>query len=317
MSFIIALHIELLTILSTQDRYSVFLRIMRQWWNLTSLKRSGCGHDPAGVDATQQGQLAVLCPACLQLRKNVPEDLAHVSSNERWLYSLFLAIDTNFRLKHRLVSNDIKDPGLSPRWWYFVEEGQYKTYLRDHADVRQEKSMCVSHNAIKMADTKLSKGLVATGVGSVVCAQHDMRLASGVGDLQRGEKYMNMDYIVFSALSAFASTPIVNFSYDIACQWHKKLWQRVSTLPLQLQPNCVHTAFNFFVLKFYIAAHIAACQMNFSFNWTPVRIWANFTPFHDAPTILAMRFEPDFRATHALAHTSAFGRVTVHSVALP
>ncbi|KAG1857412.1 hypothetical protein F4604DRAFT_1931519 [Suillus subluteus] len=47
------------------------------------------------------------------------------------------------------------------------------------------------------------------------------------------------------------------------------------------------------------------------------RIWANFVPFHDAPTILATRFKPDFRAMRALAHTSAFGRVTVHSVALP
>ncbi|KAG2358630.1 hypothetical protein BDR07DRAFT_1452640 [Suillus spraguei] len=248
-----------------KDRYRVFLRIVRQWRNLTSLKRSGRGHDPAGVDATQQGQLAVPCPACPQLGKNVPEDLAHVSSNEQWLYSLFLAIDANFRLKRRLVSNDIKDPGLSPGWGYFVEEGQYKTYLRNHADVTQEKSMCISHNAINMADTKLSKGLAATGVGSVVCARHDMRLANGVGDLQRGEKYMNMDYIVFSALSAFPSTPIVNFSYDIACQWHKKLWQRVLALPSQLQPNHMHTAFNFFVPKF----HIATCQTNFSFNWTP------------------------------------------------
>lgn len=59
---------------------------MRQWRNLTSLKRSGRGHDPAGVDATQQGQLAVLCPACPQLGKNVPEDLAQVSSNERYVF---------------------------------------------------------------------------------------------------------------------------------------------------------------------------------------------------------------------------------------
>jgi hypothetical protein len=39
-----------------------------------------------------------------------------------------------------------------------------------------------------MADTKASKGLAATGVGSIVCARHDMRLANGVGDLQKGEK---------------------------------------------------------------------------------------------------------------------------------
>jgi hypothetical protein len=58
----------------------------------------------------------------------------------RWLYSLFLAIDANFCLKRCLVSNNIKDPGLSCGWGYFVEEGQYKTYLCNHADVTQEVS---------------------------------------------------------------------------------------------------------------------------------------------------------------------------------
>ncbi|KAG1759135.1 hypothetical protein EDD22DRAFT_981161 [Suillus occidentalis] len=228
-----------------KDRYSVFLRIMKQWRNLKSLKRSGRGHDPAGVDATQEGQLAVLCPACPQFGKNVLDDLTYVSPNQRWLYSLFLAIDANFRLKRRFVSNDVKDPGLSRGWGYFVEEQQYKAYLHDHADEAQEKSACVSHNAVNMADTKASKGLAATGVGSIVCARHDMRLANGMALRQ-------VLMILF------------NFSYDIACQWHKKLWQCVSTaLPLQLQPNRTQTTFNFF------PAHIPACQTNFSFNWTP------------------------------------------------
>jgi hypothetical protein len=39
-----------------------------------------------------------------------------------------------------------------------------------------------------MADTKSSHGLAATGVGTVDCARHDMKLANGVGDLQKGEK---------------------------------------------------------------------------------------------------------------------------------
>ncbi|KAG2078539.1 hypothetical protein BDR04DRAFT_1147236 [Suillus decipiens] len=251
------------------DYYSVFLRIMKQWQNLKSLKRSGCGHDPARVDATEEGQLAVLCPACPQFGKNVFDDLTDVSPNQCWLYSLFLAIDTNFHLKHHFVSNYIKDPRLSCGWGYFVEEQQYKAYLHDHADKAQEKSACISHNAVNMADTKAFKGLTATGVGSIVCTQHDMWLANGVSDLQKGEKYINMDYIVFSALSTLSTTPIVNLSYDIACQWHKKLWQCVSTaLPLQLQPNCMQTTFNF-VPKFHIATHIPACQTNFSFNWTP------------------------------------------------
>ncbi|KAG1760000.1 hypothetical protein EDD22DRAFT_980836 [Suillus occidentalis] len=275
-TFTVLKHFHLLSFESKVSAYefyhslALFLRIMKQWRNLKSLKRSGRGHDPARVDATQEGQLAVLCPACPQFGKNILDDLTYVSPNQRWLYSLFLAIDTNFRLKRRFVSNDIKDPGLSHGWGYFVEEQQYKAYLHDHADEAPEKSACVSHNAVNMADTKASKGLAATGVGSIVCAWHDMQLANGVGDLQKGEKYINMDYIVFSALSTLSTTPIVNFSYDIACQWHKKLWQRVSTaLPLQLQPNCTQTTFNFFVPKFHITAHIPACQTNFSFNWTP------------------------------------------------
>lgn len=40
-----------------------------------------------------------------------------------------------------------------------------------------------------MADTKSHKGLVATGVGTVDCARHNMKLPGGVGDLQKGEKY--------------------------------------------------------------------------------------------------------------------------------
>ncbi|KAG2037090.1 hypothetical protein BDR03DRAFT_934153 [Suillus americanus] len=243
---------------SIKDRYSVFLRMMAEWRNLKALKRAGRGHDPAGVSATKEGEIVVLCPACPHPGKNVPETLEDVSPGNRWIYSLFLAIDANFRLKQRLVSSDDRDPGLSQGWGYFVKESNYKAYLQENASLAQEKSNCVSHNAVNMADTKSSKGLAATGVGTVVCARHDMRLANGVGDLQKGKsEYLNMDYIVFSALSRFSSIPSVNFSYDIACQWHKKLWHRVTQ------------QFRFFIPKFHLAAHVAACQMTFSFNWSP------------------------------------------------
>ncbi|KAG2038914.1 hypothetical protein BDR03DRAFT_1009383 [Suillus americanus] len=182
-----------------KDRYSVFLRIMAEWHNIKALKRAGRGHDPAGVDATQEGELVVLCPACPHPGKNLAE-----------------------------ILNDVA-PG---------------------------NCACISHITVNMADMKASKGLAATGVGTVVCVRHDMQLANGVGDLQKGEKYLNMDYIVFSTLSCFSSIPAINFSYDIACQWHKKLWHRVQQ-------------YRFFVPKFHLAAHIAACQTKFSFNWSP------------------------------------------------
>jgi hypothetical protein len=37
------------------------------------LKRAGRGQDPAGVDATAQGELAVECPACPHPNRNLPK----------------------------------------------------------------------------------------------------------------------------------------------------------------------------------------------------------------------------------------------------
>jgi hypothetical protein len=60
---------------------------MQLWHHLLMLKRAGHGHDPAGLDATSQGELAVECPICPHLGCNLPEDwnlalpeVMHVSS---------------------------------------------------------------------------------------------------------------------------------------------------------------------------------------------------------------------------------------------
>ena len=45
----------------------------------------------------------------------------------RWLYSCFLAIDANFRLK--LKSCGIKDPEIGSRWSYFMENKQYSRHI--------------------------------------------------------------------------------------------------------------------------------------------------------------------------------------------
>lgn len=43
-----------------------------------------------------------------------------------------------------------------------------------------------------------------------------------------------MDYVVCSALLALAVC-MINISYDIACQWHEKLWSRMETMPERLR----------------------------------------------------------------------------------
>ena len=48
-------------------------RVFRMWKNLMSLKRGGRGNDPAGIEATSNGELMVECPACPHPGKNLPD----------------------------------------------------------------------------------------------------------------------------------------------------------------------------------------------------------------------------------------------------
>jgi hypothetical protein len=59
----------------------------------------------------------------------------------RFIYSLFLAIDANFRLKRKAVSSDRVDPGLCRGWAYFNEEQKYKAFVAEFANLPQEASL--------------------------------------------------------------------------------------------------------------------------------------------------------------------------------
>ncbi|KAF8132456.1 hypothetical protein EV363DRAFT_1163307 [Boletus edulis] len=273
--------------LANKDRYESFLRVIREWRNLKMLKRSGRGHDPIGIPGTADGDCAVLCPACPQPGKNLPDDWEFAPQKKSWLYALFVALDANFRLKRKAVSSDEVDPSLSNGWAYFVDEYAYKEHLKTQVNVTQPKSSCSSHDAVNLADVKNSSGLAATGVGTVECARHNLKRPNGVGNLQKGERYVNMDYLFFSSLR---HSPLrsLNVSYDIACQWSKNLWDRMTTLPRPMQIQHDDKCVKFFVPKFHLPAHIMRCQTQYSFNFiphvgrtdgeAPERGWANINP---------------------------------------
>ncbi|KAI6142305.1 hypothetical protein EDD17DRAFT_1711602 [Pisolithus thermaeus] len=255
-------------VLDIKGRYESFIRSVREWRHLKMLKWSGRGHDPAGIVNTSSGECAVLCPACPHPGINLPDGWESSPPHRKWLYADFVAIDANFRLKRKHVSSDAIDPSLSDGWGYFVEDSQYRTFLNERRHDIQEKSTCSSHNAVNMADTKSSQGLATTGVSSIVCVRHNFKYPNGVVDLEKGERYANMDYAFFSAMR-HSSCNVLNVSYDIACQWHKNLWARMLAFPpaLQLQHTIMNT--HFFVPKFHLPAHIAKCHTLYSFNFLP------------------------------------------------
>ncbi|KAG1724212.1 uncharacterized protein EDB91DRAFT_1239993 [Suillus paluster] len=257
-----------------------------EYWQTLARLTNNTGVNPP--KATQHGACAVLCPACPQPGKNLPSGWEDTPFEQRWKYSLFLAIDANFRLVHKNVSSNKADPGLNKGWAYFVEEKAFKKFLHDTGKQPQEKSSCASHNTVNLAETKNSCGLAATGASTVDCSRHNMKCPCGVGDLQKGKRYINMDYLFFSTLQYSKDVVTLNVSYDIACQWSKNLWDCMATYPCQMHVERSTKEFVFLVPKFHLPAHIAFCQVTYSHNLikgmgrtdgeAPERGWANINP---------------------------------------
>jgi hypothetical protein len=96
-----------------------------------------------------------------------------------------------------------------------------------------------------------------------------------------------MDYLFFSSLS-FTDFVRLVMSYDIACQWHIKLWERMFNFPHYFHFDCDIKMVTFLVPKFHLPAHVEKCQTAFSFNLTrgvgrtdgeaPERGWSDINP---------------------------------------
>ncbi|KAJ7080557.1 hypothetical protein C8R43DRAFT_909917, partial [Mycena crocata] len=203
------------------DRYKQFIRMARQWAFLQRTRRAGQANDPEGLAATLVGQMMVICWACPYDGRNLPTDWRDVDPRYAFLYMLLLVIDANFKLKNRIRKHETYDPSLGPGYGVFVHPTPYKEHLKGYVGEKDK-------------DTRNTVGLRVSGVGGCVCARHECMRPNGLGDLQKGERYANMDYIVMSSLRGYNLTHLT-LSYDIACQWKKGLPDRMQKLPSEIQ----------------------------------------------------------------------------------
>ncbi|TDL14293.1 hypothetical protein BD410DRAFT_846162 [Rickenella mellea] len=248
-----------------KERYKEFLRCVHEYRHVLSAKRSARGHDPGGVQATKPGECAVECPACPQPGRNLPEGWETAEPKDRFKYALFLAMDANFRLK--LKERGIRDEPLGDGWAYFVPSRPFKEHLLDYVG-QPEMNMCESkHRAVDHANIRGNAKLAVNGVGGVNCSRHALNRSIGFGDLQRGEKYANMDYFVLSTLHD-VKVKTLYLSYDIACQWFVNLPTRVEEYPfrLQINPDLVVIVA---VPKLHLVGHGPKCQTKYSLNYIP------------------------------------------------
>ncbi|KII82921.1 hypothetical protein PLICRDRAFT_83984, partial [Plicaturopsis crispa FD-325 SS-3] len=288
-----------------QDRYSVFLRIIREWQYLAFLKRSGRGHDPGGHAGTKDGELAIICPACPQPGINLPDGWKDAPAPTKWIYTLYLGIDANFRMVRKLVSNITVDPSLVDGKAYLVARKDYMEHVLSYPE---QPNTCVAHDAIQSANGKNSRGLDTTGLGNVVCTRHDMCRKNAMGDLQKGEKYCNMDYLVLSTLEGHGLARIV-LSYDIACQWHINLAQRMEAYPSSKQLNADGSlSLVYLVPAFHLPAHRSACHTDYSHALTR---WIGHCE-GEAPERLWEKLDPLAPSTKEMGPGSRYDKLTFH-----
>ncbi|KAJ7825743.1 hypothetical protein B0H14DRAFT_3468249 [Mycena olivaceomarginata] len=228
------------------NRYHAFLCMVHEYSHLLMLKRAGRGHVISGVMGTQQGELAVRCPCCPIPGVNLPDETA--PPEFQFLYIFFLAIDTCFRLTRRLVSSILKDPSLGSGWAYMVESVLYRQFLLMVTD-QKEMSTYSGLAVLDHANTKFSRGYATTGIGMGVYAQHEFVQPNGVGDLQKGERYANMDWIAACIVIALDPQLRKVISYNI---WHLIL-------------GLVH----FVIPKLHIKGHKIPCQDKYSLELVP------------------------------------------------
>ncbi|KAJ7620508.1 hypothetical protein DFH06DRAFT_1273756 [Mycena polygramma] len=217
------------------DRRRPFMRCVREWRNMQLFKRAGRVHALSGVDGTADGELAQFCHACPQPGLNLPDGWNEEGASTAFKYYIHLGQDANFRARGRLVSSDAKDPTLGQGLAYFVDKIPYTEHIKHYVN-QEEISSCSGFAAMFLANLKRVKGLRTSGVGGVTCTRHNMWRANGMGDLQKGERYCNMDWVFASSMRNSEILHIM-FTYDINCQYFKGFWDRMRKLPEYLHLN--------------------------------------------------------------------------------
>ncbi|KAG2126046.1 hypothetical protein DEU56DRAFT_916197 [Suillus clintonianus] len=252
-----------------KSRYTAFMRMVREYRHILLLKRGGRGHVENGIANVRQGELAVHCPACPHPGINLPRGWETVEPSLKFLYYSIIAMDANFRLKNRTRSSDLADPGMHTGLAYFVVTKPYSAHVLQFAS-QKDVSTCSGFSALAHAESKFSNGLRATGVGLCICAHHEFVRPKGVGDLQKGERFCNMDFIFFSTIIPLLLLNVV-ISYDIACQWKINLLDRMTKLPekMHIPVAVTTTSFMFGIPKFHASAHDDGCSIPHSLNLMP------------------------------------------------
>ncbi|EMD33433.1 hypothetical protein CERSUDRAFT_25686, partial [Gelatoporia subvermispora B] len=128
-----------------------------------------------------------------------------------------------------------------------------------------------------------------SGTVGLSCARHMFVLPGGGVDLQKGERFANVDFAMISGLQRWMTLPLHISGYDINCQYRKKFAKRMDWFREHqgVLRSISHVEFPqtlSVIGKFHLPAHKGSCRYKFSYYWmpgagmmdgeAPERIWA-------------------------------------------
>ncbi len=107
----------------------------------------------------------------------------------RWKYTLYIAIDANFRLVRFVVSNASRDPSLIDGAGFVVAQEEFRKHVAEYGKrIPFDPSDCRDHQAVKLATSKRGAGLATSGVATVDCARHNSKGPAAVTILDHSEE---------------------------------------------------------------------------------------------------------------------------------
>ncbi|KAL0570105.1 hypothetical protein V5O48_011855 [Marasmius crinis-equi] len=280
-----------------KGRYDELSCVIRMFRHLRLLKRGGVGSSLSpDLENIPSGSLVVKWPACPRPEVNLPENWLEVVREKQFLYYKFISVDACFRLKCRMVSSEVKDPGQATGKSYYVEQADYQEQMELMKNAPEEKinPHCTGHGlaAIEQAYTKFRKGFSTTGCILCLCARHEMVEPNGISDLDVGEKFWHTDWAI--SASQMHSDPRLTrvLSYDICCQYHVNFFERLTRVPEHIRIEIHAGRWRFVVPKLHIKGHGRDCQEKFAFHLLPgggqtdgegiERQWASLGPISTA-----------------------------------
>ncbi|KLO06221.1 hypothetical protein SCHPADRAFT_946269 [Schizopora paradoxa] len=247
------------------DPYPQFMRATRLWRFLTIEKRSGraFGLDNF-VKFRPPGSVALPCLPCPYPGFNMAPNW-WIEVIEAYIHDKRAEMDGNFHLCKMSKNCNKKDHSLWRGSSCLHQREDIETHVSKFGADISEKSTCVKFNATENQNRMKHRGEDITGIFSILCC-HGVPEPLGSVDLQRGERYINVDFVLASVLRNLRGLKRMVLAYDVACQYNINVHKRFS----KTAPDVLDTLpmVEFLVGKMHLQAHEEECRYLYSLSYT-------------------------------------------------